>query len=488
MTWMPTSSALSANADSMGWGESEWMTPLSALLTGKALEVYARLPQSQAREYKTLRTALLRRYDLHEEGFRLKFRRAKIEEGETYTQFADRLKSYLERWVELGAKKDYSSLVDLLLREQIQNVCPRDLGLFLKEHKPKDVLELAKFADRYQDAHGRSSQKERNGKDRKFKDNASREGVGPTNEKSLSSVKCFNCQGRGHIAKDCPSPKAKQSGKKASAGLRIKSKDSRSEQSQKPPDAGVNESNSSDTGVGAMCMLKDSTRSGLKDDHIVHLRAADSAKTKLPVVCAVSISTDMPVVQGKIGQANVTVLRDTGCNTVVVRDKFVSLDQYTGDKVSCALLDGTERDVPVARVMVDTPYFVGEVEALVMVTPLQDLIIGNVSGAREPSNPNPDWKPGTEHTADSADRNKIGGVETRSQKAKGSKPFQSLLTGVRSASNISKEDIVAAQHADTELKRLWELSSKQTEPKVGKNGSKVTFVVKVDLKSKYKDI
>ena len=44
------------------WPESEWATNLSALLQGKALEVYSRLSADDAVVYERLREALLKRY------------------------------------------------------------------------------------------------------------------------------------------------------------------------------------------------------------------------------------------------------------------------------------------------------------------------------------------------------------------------------------------------------------------------------------------
>ncbi|KAJ8032606.1 hypothetical protein HOLleu_26172 [Holothuria leucospilota] len=67
-----------------GWPESDWATSLCASLTGKALEVYTRLPDDHAMDYQKLKEALLRRYELHDEGFRRKFRSSRLESGETY--------------------------------------------------------------------------------------------------------------------------------------------------------------------------------------------------------------------------------------------------------------------------------------------------------------------------------------------------------------------------------------------------------------------
>ncbi|KAJ8020369.1 hypothetical protein HOLleu_39942 [Holothuria leucospilota] len=69
-----------------GWPESDWATSLCASLTGKALEVYTRLPDDHAMDYQKLKEALLRRYELHDEGFRRKFRSSRLE-SESCTYF-----------------------------------------------------------------------------------------------------------------------------------------------------------------------------------------------------------------------------------------------------------------------------------------------------------------------------------------------------------------------------------------------------------------
>lgn len=56
------------------WEESIWAINLSALLKGKALDVYSRLPAGEALNYRCLKQALLKRFQLTEEGFRSKFR------------------------------------------------------------------------------------------------------------------------------------------------------------------------------------------------------------------------------------------------------------------------------------------------------------------------------------------------------------------------------------------------------------------------------
>ena len=51
----------------------------------------------------------------------------------------------------------------------------------------------------------------------------------------------------------------------------------------------------------------------------------------------------------------------------------------------------TLKKAPVARIKVNTPYFVGKVDAMRLREPLFDAIIGNMRGARNPDDPNPNW-------------------------------------------------------------------------------------------------
>lgn len=53
-------------------------------------------------DYETLKMAILKRYELTEEGFRTKFRAARPESSETPPQFLTRLSNYVTRWIELS--------------------------------------------------------------------------------------------------------------------------------------------------------------------------------------------------------------------------------------------------------------------------------------------------------------------------------------------------------------------------------------------------
>jgi len=88
--------AVSQNAD-----KSTWALSLSALLRGRALDVYSMMSKDDVNDYDKMK-ALLSRYQLTADGFRKRFRTSCPEQGESPVQFITRLENYLVRWVELA--------------------------------------------------------------------------------------------------------------------------------------------------------------------------------------------------------------------------------------------------------------------------------------------------------------------------------------------------------------------------------------------------
>ena len=120
------------------WKPEEWVVSLSPLLTGKGLEVYTSMPDTDVDNYDQLKLALLKRYQLTEEGFRKRFRESKSEKGETVYQFVARLSRYFRRWVELsGITKTYDGLQDFMVREQYLSTLWTKLSDIFERKNPK---------------------------------------------------------------------------------------------------------------------------------------------------------------------------------------------------------------------------------------------------------------------------------------------------------------------------------------------------------------
>ena len=78
-------------ATNVKWASDTWAIKLSALLSGKAMDVYTRLSTEDAQDYSNLKKGLLTRYNYTDERYRQWLRNAKPEEEETPRPFGVRM-------------------------------------------------------------------------------------------------------------------------------------------------------------------------------------------------------------------------------------------------------------------------------------------------------------------------------------------------------------------------------------------------------------
>ena len=153
------------------------------------------------------------------------------------------------------------------------------------------------------------------------------------------------------------------------------------------------------------------------------------------------ICNDMKTVQGIMGNEMVSVLRDTGCTGVIVKQSLVSSEALTGKMHSCMMVDRTILQLPEAKVSLDTPYFKGDTPAFCMENLLVDVIVGNIPGARDAHDPNINLVPAL-------------AVQTRSQTKQPEQTKTSLKTPNIIDRDISPQQIKEAQVNDPTLTRI----------------------------------
>ena len=394
-------------ATAQKWEPDTWATGLSALLQGKALDVYALMPREDALNYDKLKVALLKRYELTEEGFKRKYKKCRPENGETFQQFTTRMKSYFTRWIDMASiEKSYEGLQDLILREQLTFICNRDLELFLRERGPKSLEQANKLADQYKEAryvdivsltyknNGRSMSRS-NSESRSRSRSPIRRGPNQGNQ-GYPRVRCYNCGGP-HVRRFCP--QLKQGIMKAGA---VDYRRSRSPtrkvtfQTQEPEvpkeeTAKDGNQNTEPKVCGACLILTDAvnySQATTNEQEMVKTSVGSPIKES-----SVSSLSEMSTVQGFVGEKSVEVLRDTGCSGVIMSKDLVPESAYTGRSQTMVMVDYSSRVVPEVKVSIDTPYYKGEVLALCVEKPLVGLIIGNIPGAWERNNPDIDWVP-----------------------------------------------------------------------------------------------
>lgn len=521
-------------ADTQKWPRDRWATNLSALLTGKALETYYRLPKEDIDNYDCLKDALLRRFQLTEEEFRQKFYNAKAEPGETAHQYMTRLEGYIDRWIQLSeTPSTFDGLRDLITKEQFIDSCHKELATFLRERKLKDRKEVLKTADKYQQAHGGNlsavnkikphQQQQKRDEDRRICHKCGKEGhIAPKCRSSNTSQaagqevsdlnqlvetrSCHKCGIKGHIAPNCRATQPPVSertcflcGRKGHMAKYCRSFDKPSQKTA----AGLREENgstlstpeNSETTRTCTCscartqptcfitVLKDVEADF--DDMLV--KGNDG--TEYPVChmrCKQPIPMctchGLPTAKAELNGHPVVVMRDTGCSGVVVRSEFVNPDQYTGQNRLCLLVDGTVRKVPVAEVSIDTPYYVGNVEAMVMPTPIYDLILGNIPGCREADNPDHDWAPMPKTTCREDHTylvdDKTAAVLTRSQIKKKERQLKPIHTPDLMIQPTQKQqDFADEQRRDETLRGIWKKAEENTGPHYTKT-AETSFEIK----------
>lgn len=434
-------------ASNAKWEESIWAINLSALLKGKALEVYSRLPAGEALNYRCLKQALLKRFQLTEEGFHSKFRNSKPEQGESPSQFFARLDNYIERWLSLAnSEKTYKGLKDLFLREQFMTGCSKPLAIFLKERHPKSVEEMSNLADQFIEAHGYSAfskdiqvfQKNTSPEAQKRNNQSSNPTYRPRSDlQQIRDRRCYLCYRSGHIAKDCFScQKPQRPGTQTHKGAAMQS-DGQCEpmcvncqsnilQPQVQCDISHNSASIGNRApeenlqFGSACILTDRLMECCAQNGQVKLACGHI----LPVIGSVcKVCDTMPVLSGYVGDHFVNVLRDSGCNGVVVKRELVKDSELTGKIQKCVLIDGTVRQVEEALIDIDTPFYTGKVSALCMREPVYDLIVGNIPGVRNQSEPDLQWcrRENREECCEI-----LQAVQTRGQKAKDEKGLKKL--------------------------------------------------------------
>ncbi|KAL8624277.1 hypothetical protein ACOMHN_034000 [Nucella lapillus] len=432
-------------ARSQGWPEREWAMILSALLTGKALNIFSTLPAVQQSDFDCLKKALLQGFDLTEEAFRKKFRSVRLQAGETYIQFGARLEHYFQKWLELsGTGEEFLELKELILREQVLTGCGPELTIHLRERQPKTTAELLQMAEIYREARADtkscvrqvSSTGERGDKkpdELPRKSAQSTKGVSEQRSLGQREIReCFLCHKRGHIARDCRTRVQRAAAMERTTECRV----------ERP-------------------VVKEGVRDGEEEVQPV----ASTVEQAVSGVQDIGILGSLPVEEGWIGQCKVKVLRDTGCSCGVVKASLVKEEDLTGQVQTCTLIDGTKREFPVAELVVQTPYFSGKLSALVMESPIYDLIVGNVPGARDPGDP-------LLLTAETA------AVQTRSHRAeKGVKPL--LVSARKAGIEASPEEVRKAQEGDPSLEKLWKLARGEKRQEV--RGGKADFQVKNGL-------
>ena len=369
------------------WDPSMWASYLSALLKGRALEVFVRLSRDDQSDYGQIKEALLTNFDLTERSFRKKFRDCRPEKAETFRQFSGRLASYLDKWLGLAkVEKTYEAVCDFLARDQFLDCCSHELYLYLKPKTFKALGELAHEADLFADAKGGVPLCVSKGQHKSKGVDQAQPKVEPIQDQR-PVVKCKIC-GKPHPTYKCwNNPDNKKVAYSAEFDSQYRGNNSYRDQ---------------DRNFGRVDQ-RDNYNINYRTDHQVNFCKIESsdvgkgqAKFSHPHSSSEGLPhkdskgpchfprSRLPTAVGTINGKEVRVLRDTGCTGVIVKRNLVSENQFIGKECGVTLINDSQQKCPVARINIDCPFFRGTTDALCIDDPAHDLVIGNIEGSKFP--------------------------------------------------------------------------------------------------------
>ena len=420
------------------------------------VEVYNRLSAEEAMNYERIKVALLERYDFIERGNREKFREARPEGHESPSQFIFRLKNYFTKWIELAeVEQTFMGVVDLIVRERFTSSCSKDLSIWLKQSSPKTFDKLSRLDDQYLAARNQKlSNKE------VIKRDSARAGVKDNHSgfPPASTLKCFLCNRVGHRAIDCrvkPEGGRNEYNRPARRAVTCyqcgeighKWRLCRNNPQAVPRGGGSTpRSPSQPHRVGCTAQvgrLSDDAKA--KHEEYLELKSIEKIKVVRNGACLSNENKKcMPLAIGKVGENEVEVLHDTGCNGVNFRRELVKKEDFTGSMRYVMAIDRTFKEAPIAEIKVDTLYYSGVTQAVCLRDPLFDLVIGNIPGARNPN----DLAPGVEMCA---------AAVTRAQARKDITIKPLVTKDVTAHTFITKNELAKLQREDNTLEKYANL-------------------------------
>ena len=369
------------------WDPSMWASYLSALLKGRALEVFVRLSSDDQSDYGQIKEALLTNFDLTERSFRKKFRDCRPEKAETFRQFSGRLASYLDKWLGLAkVEKTYEAVCDFLARDQFLDCCSHELYLYLKPKTFKVLGELAHEADLFADAKGGVPLCITKGRQESKDVGQAQPKVEPKQDQR-PVVKCKIC-GKPHPTYKCwnnPDNKKVVSSAEFDSQYRGDNSNWGQDRNFGQVDQRDNHNNNYRTDhqvnfckIGSSDVGKGQAKFSSPNSSMGGLPHKDSKGT-----CHFPRSR-LPTAIGTVNGKEVRVLRDTGCTGVVVRRSLVSDGQMLNKQSGVTLINNYKQRCHMARINIDCPFFRGNTDALCIDDPAHDIVIGNIEGSKFP--------------------------------------------------------------------------------------------------------
>ncbi len=343
------------------WGEEEWGARLAPLLKGKAREAYVTLPVEESNDYEAIKNALLKRYRLTAQTYRQKFRSARPESNEEDHVYWERLETWLQRWITLSEKKEVD-LKWMLIAERFLETQPLEKARFIREREPQCKEDIIKTATLFQES--REAER-RHGEPRNNHVHTNHNGM-------IQQQGIFPKQGNGTNQHE-PNPG------QHNVPPRRQLVNRQTPREPEGPPSFLRKLTNGCYHCGGQHRIRNCPIRGTEQTAAITTVIASVHSTQKTGLCKECERLPFsPHCQVKVEGKETAAIRDTGATTTVVSRDLVPDKCYTGNSRLVTLAsDQVKQTLDTAVVKLETPYFKGAAEVVVMDKPVAPVLIGN---------------------------------------------------------------------------------------------------------------
>ena len=129
--------------------ESRFALAVAPQLTGKARVAYNSLPLTDSMDYRKVKEAVLRRFQISAETYHERFRAVQLVDSESYLDLVARLNDLFTKWMDRVQASTVADVCDVLVREQLILSLSPEARMFVLEHGTVSATDTAKLVDTF---------------------------------------------------------------------------------------------------------------------------------------------------------------------------------------------------------------------------------------------------------------------------------------------------------------------------------------------------